>query len=62
MENEHRKQVSALSPTHVGWGYQAQRRYIEEVDKNQDRLNQVFHKNVVQPQVEKAVATLEKER
>lgn len=35
---------------------------IEEVDKVQDRVNANYHRNVVQPQIEKTLIQLERER
>ena len=51
-----------VSPGHVGWGYQSQRRYLEEADAKQDRFNKQYHSAVVQPQIEKTLAQLNQER
>lgn len=39
-EKAEKLQKVGLSPGHIGWGYHNQRAYLEEVDKNHDRLYQ----------------------
>lgn len=51
-----------MSPGHIGWGYHNQRAYLEEVDKNQDRVYQVYQQNVGSPARDKTLQQLQKER
>jgi hypothetical protein len=37
-----RQMPVSTSPGHIGYGYQNQRAYIDEVDRNNDRLYQAY--------------------
>jgi hypothetical protein len=52
----------ALSPGHIGWGYHNQKRHIEEAEKQQDRMGNQYHMNILQPQVEKHLHQFEKDQ
>jgi hypothetical protein len=50
-----------MAPNNFGYGYQNQRSYLDEVDKNQDRVYASYQERVTSPAREKTIKQIESE-